>query len=242
MTEAEGEELEALATTFVREGVIPRESAALFGLMSSREVEQRAQAIDALVGGRELRPEGLVHLERFSAAEPDLRAAIAAILVAPPIPAEGSTTMIRTAALDETLPAELRAAALGALGRIANEEARALIVATHAEIASELPADPALLQAWRRFVSDRRRVAELEAYARLAGEEDEGERVLGYAVLVQIAGTARNPEAARTGAAATIAAAWSDITAAAGLVRAITLLGVEERYADRLAAYRAGTR
>ncbi|HEX6069873.1 MAG TPA: HEAT repeat domain-containing protein [Longimicrobiaceae bacterium] len=234
---AEGEGLAALASDFVREGVLPRQSADLV-LRLAREGDRGRAAIEALVGERELRPEALARVRAVLPSEPGAREAFAGMLVAVPLPDGASAAAIGSVAMDRSLSPELRGQALTALSRGTAPEAVAAATAAHAAVTAEIPRTAELLQPWRRFATDRRRVAELETFAALARAGDEEEKVLAWAVLVQTAALPRNPEASRTRAASLIEAAWTDPASAAPLVRAITLLAVEDRYARELAAHR----
>jgi len=101
---------------------------------------------------------------------------------------------------------------------------------------------PPLEAAWRRFVGNQRRAMELDYFVEQARSSDPTRRVLAYSVLVQQARTPRLQGPNREKVLAAIEAGWNDASAAPDLVRAVTVMGVESQYVEKMQAYNARTR
>lgn len=225
--------LGSLLARLEREGVIPRESAGILSRRDKLAQEEYAALADLLIGGRELSPAALDRLVAIGSADPSLRESAVQVVVALPGPPPAAAPVLASAAVDEALPVSLRARALAALTRTSSAEPSSTSTA-YASIIEALPHHPELLQAWRRYVGDRARAAELNHFLALAREGRAEERMLAYAVLERLSQLPRLDEDVRASAAAAVEAAWTEGPAATALARAIRLLGVEESYAEEL--------
>jgi glucose/arabinose dehydrogenase len=236
---ADGGELAGLLHDFTRNQVLPRGADSLLVVLARTQDARRAEAVRALAGFRDLDPAALPLLAALANQNPRLADPVARLLAAQHAVGEVSAPLLRIAALDTALAAEVRVQALNALGRLPGSRGVTATAGAYAQLTSELGADSLLAQGWRRFVGDRRNAGEVSYFVELTRSGDAGDRELGYAVLVQIARTARNAPESRAAAAARIDSAWGEPAAASALVRAIERMGAGAEYSERLERYRA---
>jgi hypothetical protein len=228
---------------------------------------QHAALIDALVGTSQLAPAVVPLLTQLDARGPALHTAVAELLAGETSFGPQTFALARAAALDATLDGAVRAKLLNAFSQMPGDAGRDAATAIFAQLtprvntpvagAAPTPAgapsagapgapgaggasgDP-IEAAWRRWVGDRQRFAQIDYFVDLAKRSaDPAQRTLAYAVLLQSVRTQRTPQAIRDKVTPVLQAAWSDAAAAPRLVDAITLMRVESQYAEQLKAYQA---
>ncbi|AHG93164.1 heme-binding protein (plasmid) [Gemmatirosa kalamazoonensis] len=258
LTAARGDALDRIAKDFAANQVLPRGAPAFLAAVPANE-PLRAQAIDALVGRAQLDAESVTLAQQLDARGPALRAAVAQLLSGESALGAGTLPLLRTVVLDAKLDAAVRGQLLTALSQVPGPSARDAAAevfgrlmpvpglpaaATPAAAASAAPTPPAgsagagdpVESAWRRYVGDRRRLADLDWFIAQARSGTPAQRTLAYAVLVQSVRTPRTPAPVREKVAPVLEAAWRDPASTPSLVQAITLMHVESQYADRLQA------
>ena len=236
---ARGEEFVALAAQYSRNRVIPLGAAALLAEADRRGGDQREAVIDALVGRATVAAEALPLLTRLDAQGGQMHAAVAQLLAAESSIDPALVPLVRTAAMDRLLDAEVRSQLLTSVARIPAEQGLDLAIELFAGVNPDGPSaapDPVEM-AWRRFVGDRQRVQQIDRFIALAGSGSEAERTLAYAVLAQSIRSNRTPAAVREKVEPVIAAGWADPAAAPRLMEAVTIMRLEEQYAEQMKAY-----
>src|SRR5690606_5293186 len=129
-----GAALDSLVATFVREGVVPRQSEDLFRLADDLPESERTALIDDLTGGRGPGVTALTRMAALGGRDITFRTAVARALVAIPLPPDGSAASLHAAAVDPALPADLRAQALAALARVPSALGAARTLDAHASV------------------------------------------------------------------------------------------------------------
>ena len=239
LSDAEPAALAALAARLEREATLPRGSAALLAAATSSAPAEARVLAGVLLGGRDLDSLRINALARYRTAHPPARDAVVAMLAADPASIAISAPHLAAAAADSTMPAGLRARVLLALARGGSGAPPELVLAAHASAIDGL-ADPALLQAWRRFTADAARAEEIGMLLEKAGEGTEAERMVAYGALLRISLLERHPEAVRRRAASAIEAGWGDPGGAGALRAAVRAAGLEERFGSELGEGSAG--
>jgi hypothetical protein len=253
LVSASGATFDSLAADLARNQVMPRGGPAFLAALPAND-PQRPAMIEALVGRTQLDATTLALAQQLDAKSPALHAAVARLLAGVSALGASAIPLVRTAVLDPKLDPATRAELLGAVSQIpgpAGLDAAAEIfsrlnpvpgmsaAATPAAAASASPTPAganAIEGAWRRYVGDRRRMAELDRFIQLAKTGTPAQRTLAYAVLVQSVRTPRTPPPVRERVAPVIEAAWTDPASTPSLVQAITIMKVESQYADKLQA------
>ncbi len=232
----------ALFEGLVRNRVVPPGSAALLGALAGADSATRTPIHQLLVGQQKVADALLARLPGLTTrGSVAMRTGVAELLAAEnPLPT-GATALVRSAALDTLLDPDLRGrlltAAAAQTDAAAAREVRTLLgqLTPTGVVAGVAPTWPSAIEsAWRRFVGDRRRVQELPAFIALTRSATAGERVLGFAVLVQSVRGARPAAAVVEQVRPVLDEAWGRRDAAASLVDAIRIMGVENQYAERL--------
>ncbi|HET8657206.1 MAG TPA: HEAT repeat domain-containing protein [Longimicrobiaceae bacterium] len=230
---ASGAGLDSLADEFVLERVLPQGAKPLVLALSASHDPQRTEAIRALAGHSRVSSAALPVLARIDARSAPLHEAVARLLVGESDLAEGSVPLLRAAALDSSLDADVRARALAALSGADLPVA----VATFAHFNPGASSDPDLDRAWRRFVSDRGHMSQLPQFVALAHDGDEAERVLAYSVLVQIARRNGAPDEVKQQVTGAIDAGWADAALAPSLARAVTIMHQQDAYSSQMSRF-----
>ena len=146
--------------------------------------------------------------------------------------------LVRRAVLDTSLSGQVRGALVTSVSRIPGDSGLAIASELVARL-NPVEGNAAEVEAaWRRFVGDRRRAAELDHFIAMARTGQPEQRTLAYAILVQSVRSARTPAPVREKVAPVIAAAWTDPASAPSLVQAITIMRLQSQYEEQLAAYR----
>jgi putative membrane-bound dehydrogenase-like protein len=236
---ARDEEFELTADALMRNRVLPAGAKPLVMTVNGiSDLRQRTEVITALVGTSRLDSASIALLPALDARSTDLHTAVARLLAGESTVDRRTLPLVRRAVLDPLLPGELRGSLLNGVGRLPGDSGLAVAVELFAE-ANPQAGNPAEVEAaWRRFVGDRRRTSELDAFIALARTGPTQQRTLGYAVLLQAVRSARTPQAVRDKVGPVIDAAWKDASAAPMLVQAVTIMRLESQYAEQLKVYR----
>jgi hypothetical protein len=235
---ASGDELADLIAMYARDRVVPLGAAPLLAAVAGRP--ERDAAIDALIGTSQLGDAAAPLLTQLDAASPALHAAVAQLLAKEGSFAPALAPLVRRAALDASLPADVRGQVLSAVAAMPGEpkgpvEILALINPAPAAAPAGAPADP-VEGAWRRYVGARERFAQLDYFIDLARTGTPEQRTLAFAVLAQSVRNPRTPPAIRDKVQPALTAAWADATAAQSLARAIRIMHLESQYSEQLKA------
>ena len=239
-----GDEFAALANDLALNQALPRGAQAFLSAVPATD-PLRAQLIASLVGRAQLDAQTVAVATQLDARSPALHAAVAQLLAGEATLGASALPLARTAALDATLDPKIRGTLLSAIGQapgtasldVATEVfARLNPVPVASSAAATGAADP-VETAWRRFVGDRRHMANLDYFIKMATSAEPSQRTLAYAVLLQSIRTPRTPAPVRAKVAPVVEAAWADPASAPSLVQAINLMRVESQYTDRLAIY-----
>lgn len=254
VTNARGEELASLVADLAMNQALPRGAQPLLTAVPVGD-PLRGELIDAMVGRVRLDAQSLAIAAKLDAKGPALHAAVAQLLAGESALGPAALSLARSTVLDNTLEPRLRAPLMSSISQMQGPAALGVATEVFAR-ANPVPAAPAapgatptspgagggasadpVEGAWRRFVGDRRRFAELDHFINLAKTAEPAQRTLAFAVLVQSIRTPRTPAPVREKVAPVIEAAWADPVSAASLVQAISIMRVETQYTEKLAAY-----
>jgi putative membrane-bound dehydrogenase-like protein len=235
---ASGEQFTELASEFARNRVLPLGAAPLLAAADRRGGPDREAVIGALVGTSTLSPAVHSLLVELDSRGPEMHAAVAQLLAAESSLDPQLIPIVRSAALDATLDAEVRSQLLTAVTRLPEETGLELSIELLSAVTpqgqSAVP-DPVEMS-WRRFVGDRQRLQQIDRFVTLAQNGTPAERTLAYAVLAQSVRSNRTPAAVRDRVTPVIDAGWTDPASAASLAEAITVMRLESQYAEQLQA------
>jgi glucose/arabinose dehydrogenase len=236
LRQADGAEFGELVDGLVLNRVLPQGSKPLLTALAAGQGERRAAAVDALLGHSDLSGVPAPLLAELDAASPELHAAVARLVAAQADVGDDLLPLVRSAALDAKLDAEVRGELLRAAGALPVEKAAPLFAQLNPEPADESE----VARAWRRFVGNRDRFGQGEYFVSLTKGDDPAQQILGYAVLLQAARNSRIPAEVKAPAVAAIDAGWADAARAPRLARAVTIMHLESQYADQLRAQGLG--
>lgn len=189
---ARGEALGTLADDLQRNRVLPPGSQPLVtALVTSNDPTsndpQHTDLIRSLMGRPSLGPEVTPRLEQLATQHPTHRPAVLEVLLnSETITAEARSLLVK-AASDTSLDPALRAAVLERLARGRDEADFQAAVQAFATLDPVAGLHPDLDRAWRQFASARVHGRSIDAFRQLTRSADEGERFLGYAVLLHLA-------------------------------------------------------
>ncbi|MDQ2667147.1 MAG: PQQ-dependent sugar dehydrogenase [Gemmatimonadota bacterium] len=257
-----GSQFSALVNDLVANEVLPRGSEPLLTAVTASRDPLRAQVIEALVGRTQLDEHTLALAAQLDAKGGAVHGAVAQLLAGETTLGAGAMPLARSAVLDASLDPKIRGALLMTMSQVPGPQA----LDAAAEVFSRLNPAPGMAAsasatpptgrvgrgaggmasgdpietAWRRFVSDRRRMNELDYFINMSKTAQPSQRTLAYAVLMQSIRAPRTPPMIREKVAPVIDAAWTDPASAPSLVEAITLMRMESQYAEKLAAYNQG--
>jgi putative membrane-bound dehydrogenase-like protein len=248
---ARGDELGQVVDAYVANRVLPAGSKALL-LAVAADAAQRSTLADALVGTSQISPSALALLTQLDARGGAFHSGVGELLAGETNFGPQTLPLVRAAVMDATLDGALRGRLLNALSQMPGDAGRDAAVAVFAQLnpkagalnlagaaaPSATPADQ-IEVAWRRWVGDRQRFAQIDYFAQLAKTGEPAQRTLAYAVLLQSVRTPRTPPAIREKVTPVLDAAWADAAAAPRLVEAITIMRVESQYTDKLQAYQS---
>ncbi|MDQ2666602.1 MAG: HEAT repeat domain-containing protein [Gemmatimonadota bacterium] len=247
LRQTKGADFTALAGDLALNGVLPTGAGPLLAALNAGDDPLRDTVIVSLIGHQQLDESFTPVLESLEKRPGAVHGAVAELVSAQTALPDNALPMLRRAALDPSLSGAARANALTAIARMTGPAAFTTAAETFARVNPAPGSDPAVEQAWRRFVGDRMQIQHVDDFIALAKGNDPEQRVLGFSVLAQLQRSTRgrNNTLATMFAAplakvtATIDNAWTDAAAAPTLVRAITIMKLEANYADQLKAYQA---
>jgi len=256
-----GDEFGRLATDLAMNEALPRGAGPLLAALSASRDSLRDRLLASMVGRARLDEGTVAVATQLDAQSPALHAAVAQLLAGESTLGGSSLPLARSAVLDATLDPKIRGALLAAIAQApgqpaldvaaevfarlnpvpglpaaATPAAASPMAAAGASAATTATGDPVEM-AWRRFVGDRRRMAELDYFITMAHSAPAAQRTLAYAVLLQSIRSPRVPAAVRDKVAPVIDAAWTDPASAPSLVQAVSLMHLESQYGDKLATY-----
>jgi glucose/arabinose dehydrogenase len=243
---ASGEELGRIVDAYAANRVLPAGAKAL--LLAVAGDAQRSALVDALVGTSQISPSAISLLTQLDARGGAFHSAIGELLAGETNFTAQTLPLARAAVVDATLDGALRGRILNALSLMPGDAGRDASVAVFAQLnpkatapnltgAAPAASTDQIEMAWRRFVGDRARFAQLDHFIQLAKTGDAAQRTLAYAVLVQMVRTPRTPAMIRDRVTPVLDAAWADPTSAPRLVDAIAIMHVESQYTEKLTAY-----
>jgi putative membrane-bound dehydrogenase-like protein len=233
---ASGDELKTLADAFALNRVLPQGSQSLLvTLKASRDPAFNTLA-EAMIGRSTLDPEQTATLAQLSGKSAALKGAVAELVSKQPTQSDATFPLLRSAALDATLPPAVRESALNGIGSIAALSGTQAAAPVFAQV-NPTPGsdqDTPVDAAWRRWVGNMRRGQEVDYFIGLANGTDPEQRVLAYSVLLQQIRGARVQPATREKVTPLLEAAWTDPTRAPLLARAVRIMRLEAQYATQL--------
>lgn len=239
---AEGAEFEALVEVYALNRVLPAGALPLLAAVDRQGGDQRSEVIRALVGRSSAGADVAPLLARLDAQGVELHAAVARLVAGEREVDPALLPLVRSAALDGALEAEVRGQLLTAVIGMEGEEALTAAIELFAQVnphgSAGVPGPVEM--AWRRFVGDRQRQDQVDRFIGLSRDGSAAERTLAYAVLAQSIRSSRTPEEVRERVTPVIDAAWGDEEAAARLVDAIELMRLESQYEAQLQSRAAG--
>ncbi len=242
LTAATGDDLASLAGAFVLNRVLPQGAAPLV-VASANDAALKQSVVNGLVGLSKLDATAITAATRWNGANAAAHVGVAQLLAGETSMADGALPLVKSAALDASLPEDVRAKLINMLAAI---PARAGLDAVTPILASVTPAAtpagtvaPPIEAAWRRFVGDRRRQNELDYFVDLSRGAASNTRTLGFAVLLQAVRGGRAPASVSDKVQPVLKAAWASYEASADLVRAVNIMRLESAYTDQLAAVAA---
>ncbi|CAN5176256.1 hypothetical protein BH09GEM1_BH09GEM1_40640 [soil metagenome] len=247
LRQTKGADFTALAGDLALNGVLPTGAGPLLAALNTGNDPQRDTVIVSLIGHQQLDDTFLPVLEQLERRTGPVHGAVAELVSAQTSLPDNALPMLRRAALDPTLSGAARANALTAIGRLPTPKGLVAAAETFAHVNPAPGADPAVEQAWRRYVGDRNRIGQVDQFVELAHGRDAEQRVLAFSVLTQLQRVTRgrnNMMAAMFAGplakvATTVDNAWTDPVAGPSLVNAIIIMKLETNYAEQLKAYQA---
>ena len=244
---ASGDDAAQIIDAYIANRVLPSGAKALLLAVAS-DASQRSSLIDALVGTSQISPAAVSLLTQLDARGGAFHAGVGEMLAGETNFNAQTLPLVRTAIMDATLDGTIRGKLLTALSQMPGDAGRDAGVAMFAQLnpkasapnmtgASPAPTTDQIEVAWRRWVGDRQRFAQIDYFIDLAKTGDPAQRTLAYAVLLQTVRTPRTPAAIRDKVTPVLDAAWADAAAAPRLVDAIAIMRVESQYTEKLNAY-----
>ena len=247
LRQTKGADFTALASDLALNGVLPAGAGSLLAALNAGNDPQRDTVIVSLIGHQQLDNSFTPVLENLERRTGAVHGAVAELVTAQAELPDNALPMLKRAALDPSLSGAARGNALTAIARLTGPASFAAAVETFSRVNPAPGADPAVEQAWRRYVGDRNRIGQLDDFLALAKNSDPEQRVLAFSVLTQLQRLARGRNnmlatmfaAPLAKVATTIDNAWTDPAVAPNLVRAITIMKLEANYPDQLKAYQS---
>lgn len=236
-------DLAAMLDGYVKNRVVPQGSAPLITAVLTARSPRSAELLSLLVGRTEIDAPSVPMLATLDAASPELHVAVARLLAAEKSVIDAALPMARAAALDIRLDSVVRGRLLTGIaqlpGRGGFDAATAVLAQVNPPAVSGAPVSTNDVEvAWRRYVGDRRRQAELDNFIALARAGTPQERTLAFAVLIQSVRGARSAADLLAKVRPVLDAAWNDTNAAPRLADAIVIMRLEAQYAEKLDAWR----
>ena len=248
LVSASGPAFTALADDLSLNGVLPSGSTPLLVALTAEKSPRRTAVIQSLVGRQDVDDDLVATLAELDVSSDALHRGAAELVsaqLAVPSPAH---PLLRRAALDNALPGATRARAINSFGRMTGLTDFQRVVDVMSQVNPGAGSDPAVEQAWRRYVGDRARAQQVDQFIELSRSADDDRRVLAFAVLAQLnraGGRAGGPgggganQAMRQKVTAAISAGWAAPASAKSLARAISIMKLEAAYAEQLKAYQS---
>ncbi len=247
LRQTKGADFTALAGDLALNGVLPTGAGPLLAALNTGNDPERDTVIVSLIGRQQLDDSFTPVLENLEKRTGAVHGAVAELVSAQTTLPDNALPMLKRAALDPSVSGAARGSALTAIARLTGPAAFSTATETFSRVNPAPGTDPAVEQAWRRYVGDRTRIGQVDDFLALAKSSDPEQRVLAFSVLAQLqrAARGRNSALATQFAAplAKVATAidngWSDPAVAPNLVRAITIMKLEANYPDQLKAYQS---
>ena len=247
LRQSKGADFTALAGDLALNGVLPTGAGPLLAALNAGNDPQRDTVIVSLIGHQQLDESLTPILEQLERRPGAIHGAVTELVTAQPALPENALPLLRRASLDPAMSGTARAAALTAVAKLTGPSSLATAVDVFSRVNPTPGNDPAVEQAWRRYVGDRSRIGQIDDFLALAQSDDAERRVLAFSVLVQIQRLARGANSTLAtmfaGPLAKVATAmdnaWANPTVAPNLVRAITIMKLEANYTAQLKAYQA---
>ena len=228
---------------YVKNRVLPQGAAALFSALVDARSPALSPIVEVFVGKDEVDGPIAAMLIPLDAISPAMHVAVARLLAAERTINENTLPLARAAALDTKLDSAVRGKLVTGIaqisGRSGYDAAISLLPALNPPaIAGAPPSTNDVEVAWRRYVGDRRRQAELDNFIALARTGSASQRTLAFAVLIQNVRGARTAPEIAAKVRPVLDAAWNDTTMAPRLVDAIAIMRLDAQYAAQLDAWR----
>ena len=247
LRQTKGADFTALASDLALNGVLPSGAGSLLAALNAGNDPQRDTVIVSLIGHQQLDDSFTPVLENLERRTGTVHTAVAELVSAQTVLPDNALPMLKRAAVDPSVSGAARASALTAIARLTGPTAFSAAAETFARANPAPGADPAVEQAWRRYVGDRMQMQHIDDFLALAKSSDPEQRVLAFSVLAQLQRSARGRAntlppmfaAPLAKVAAAIDNAWTDPAVAPSLVRAITIMKLEANYQDQLKAYQS---
>jgi len=241
---ADGAEMPMLVESLVRNRVLPQGAKSLL-IASLASPALRTEIVNAVAGSSTISKQMVPLLSTWTRSGATMQPAVAQLLAGEASIVEGALPLVQSLALSASIPEETRAQLVNKVAALPGRPG--LDAAT--ELLAQLtpPVTPAgtdalpLEAAWRRYVGDRRRLAELDFFIELSRAATPTTRVLGFAVLLQSVRGGRAAAAVSDKVQPVLAAAWASHAAAADVARATSIMRLESAYAMQLAGLSART-
>jgi hypothetical protein len=233
------EAFDATIAELIRNRVLPVGARAIVTDVVSSKHARAAELVDALLGSQTVAATAAPLLASLDSTA-TLRPGVAQLLAGENSVGNEFVPLLRSAATDTRLDADVRAQLLGLAGRLPGRPGLEVAVDLFARVNADSGTAEPIDMAWRRFVGDRRRQQELDYFIELSRADDADRRTLGFSVLLQLVRGNRVSQNVRARVAPVIDSTWNERARAAQLVRAITIMRVESQYQERLDVYRRG--
>jgi hypothetical protein len=217
--------------------VLPQGSQALIVALTNSRDPQRTELIGSMIGRSTIDADQVPILVALDAKSPALHAAVVELIAKQPAQTASTTPLLRTAALDASLPLQVREQVLNGLALVPGVDGTQVAAPIFAQLnpaggGEDTPVDAA----WRRWVGNNRRGQELDYFVELARSPRAPERTLAYAVLLQrLRGNNVQP-AVRERVAPILDSAWTTPATVADVARAVRIMRLEADYAAKLQA------
>ncbi len=239
---ADAAEMPMLAESLVRNRVVPQGAQRLL-IAAIGTPALRAGIVNTVVGHSTLTKEMVPALTTWASGGAAMQPAVAQLLAGDAVLVEGSLPLAQSLALSTSLPEDTRAQLVNKVAALPGRpglEAATDLLAQLTPAATPVGTDAQPIEAaWRRFVGDRRRTAELDYFIELSRAATLNTRVLGFAVLLQSVRGGRAAAVVNDKVQPVLAAAWASRAASADLARATSIMRLQAAYATQLAAVSA---
>lgn len=226
-----------LLQAFALNRVIPQGAAPLLNSLTSDTVTLRRVGT-ILIGHATVTAEMIPVLRGLATESATKRVGVAQLLAGESSVSTEAMPLVLAGAADATIGDSARAklvTMVAALTGRGSTGSATPVIAMTTPISGEATGT-AVESAWRRYVGDRRRLQELDAFKELTSSDNANERTLGFAVLLQaVRGNRVAPEVSSK-VQPVLAAAWQSHAVSADLARAVHVMRLDAQYTEQLAA------